>query len=151
MRMVLFICSRRQLPKLIHLFFLLIGSNFRINFVLSDTHQMEKEGVVPDVIDKVPAAVVTVKYGSGAEVKMGNELTPTQVKDVPSQVSWPTESDTLYTLAMVDPDAPSRQNPKFREWHHWLVLNIPGNDISKGQALSEYVGAGPPKGTGLHR
>jgi len=52
---------------------------------------------------------------------------------------------------MTDPDAPSRKEPKFREWHHWLVVNIPGNDISKGDALSMYVGSGPPEGTGLHR
>lgn len=52
---------------------------------------------------------------------------------------------------MTDPDAPSRDEPKFREWHHWLVGNIPGNDIDKGEVLSAYVGAGPPQGTGLHR
>lgn len=37
------------------------------------------------------------------------------------------------------------------QWHHWLVGNIPGNDVSKGETLSEYVGSGPPEGTGLHR
>ncbi|XP_011819793.1 PREDICTED: phosphatidylethanolamine-binding protein 1 [Mandrillus leucophaeus] len=26
-----------------------------------------------------------------------------------------------------------------------------GNDISSGTVLSDYVGSGPPKGTGLHR
>lgn len=46
---------------------------------------------------------------------------------------------------MTDPDAPSRKEPKFREWHHWLVVNIPGNDITKGDTLSEYIGSGPPK------
>lgn len=29
--------------------------------------------------------------------------------------------------------------------------NIPGNDVEKGETLSEYVGSGPPEGTGLHR
>ena len=32
------------------------------------------------------------------------------------------------------------------EWHHWLVVNIPENNIAKGETLSEYVGSGPPKG-----
>ena len=50
-----------------------------------------------------------------------------------------------------DPDAPSRKNPKFGVWHHWLVTNIPGNSVSSGDVMSEYVGAGPPNGTGLHR
>ena len=35
---------------------------------------------------------------------------------------------------------------EFSEWHHWLVVNIPNNDIGSGETLSEYVGSGPPKG-----
>lgn len=112
---------------------------------------MDTQGVVPDVIDSIPTHTVEVKYPSGAEVKFGNELTPTVVKDVPSHISWPSEEGALYTLCMTDPDAPSRQNPKYREWHHWLVVNIPDNDVGKGKTISEYVGSGPPKGTGLHR
>ena len=61
---------------------------------------------------------------------------------------WPVLYIYIY---LPDPDAPSRKEPKFREWHHWLVGNIPGNDVSKGEILSEYIGSGPPKGTGLHR
>jgi len=57
----------------------------------------------------------------------------------------------VFTRDAADPDAPSRADPKFREWHHWCVVNIPGTDISKGQVLSEYVGSGPPKGTGSYR
>ena len=51
----------------------------------------------------------------------------------------------------VDPDAPSRADPKWGEWRHWLVVNIPGCEVSKGEALSVYIGSGPPQGTGLHR
>jgi hypothetical protein len=35
-----------------------------------------------------------------------------------------------------------------REWHHFLVVNMKGNDISSGTVLSDYVGSGPPSGTG---
>lgn len=80
----------------------------------------------------------------------GNELTPTQVKDKP-KLEWPNEPDTLYTVLLTDPDAPSRKEPKFREWHHWLVMNIPGNQIDKGDVITDYVGSGPPKDSGLHR
>lgn len=52
---------------------------------------------------------------------------------------------------MTDPDAPSRAQPKFREFRHWLVANIPGNKIDQGEVVAAYVGSGPPKGTGLHR
>ncbi|XP_013784276.1 protein D3-like [Limulus polyphemus] len=111
---------------------------------------MEEYGVIPDVIDTVPPNVLEVNYGS-YEVKLGNELTPTQVKDPPTRINYPVEDNALYTLCMTDPDAPSRQNPKFREWHHWLVVNIPGSEVDKGEVMSQYIGSGPPKGTGLHR
>ncbi|XP_022661274.1 protein D2-like isoform X1 [Varroa destructor] len=110
---------------------------------------MDEHKVVPDVVDSVPENIVEVNYSEG-RVNLGNVLTPTQVKDIPS-VNYTADNDSLYTLCMTDPDAPSRQTPKYREWHHWLVGNIPGQQISEGETLSEYVGAGPPKGTGLHR
>uniref|UniRef100_A0A2H1W3R8 SFRICE_008466 n=1 Tax=Spodoptera frugiperda TaxID=7108 RepID=A0A2H1W3R8_SPOFR len=106
--------------------------------------------VVPDVINIPPSELLTVKYPNGSTVTTGKELTPTQVKDQPV-VQWAAKDEEYYTLAMVDPDAPSREEPKFREWHHWLVGNIHGGHIGKGEILSEYIGSGPPKGTGLHR
>lgn len=29
-----------------------------------------------------------------------------------------------YLLVMVDPDAPSRSNPRMKYWRHWVVSNI---------------------------
>nr|KAF6312068.1 phosphatidylethanolamine binding protein 1 [Pipistrellus kuhlii] len=103
-------------------------------------------------VDERPKHPLQVKY-SGAEVdELGKVLTPTQVKSRPSGISWDgLDSSKLYTLVLTDPDAPSRKDPKFREWHHFLVVNMKGNDISSGTVLSDYVGSGPPKGTGLHR
>ncbi|KAL6423217.1 hypothetical protein ACFW04_010111 [Cataglyphis niger] len=111
---------------------------------------LQTHGVIPDVVDTVPADVLNVTYPNNITVEIGKVLTPTQVKDQPT-VEWKGDANLFYTLCMTDPDAPSRQNPKFREWHHWLVGNIPGSDVSKGDVLSQYIGSGPPKGTGLHR
>ena len=116
----------------------------------SPSTSMEANCVVPDVISVAPKLICNVSYPSGVQVCQGNVLTPTQVKMEP-KVTWAAEDDTLYTLCMTDPDAPSRADPKFREWHHWLVGNIPGCDVSKGEVLSAYIGSGPPKDTGLHR
>jgi len=82
--------------------------------------------------------------------KDGVELTPTQVKDQPT-VEWDAQPGDFYTLIMTDPDAPSRAEPKFREFKHWVLVNIPGNDLTSGDAIAEYIGSGPPQGTGLHR
>lgn len=95
---------------------------------------------------------LSVKYGSVEIDELGKVLTPTQVQGRPTTVEWEgCDPSKLYTLALTDPDAPSRKDPKFREWHHFLVVNMKGNDISSGKVMSDYVGSGPPKGTGLHR
>lgn len=92
-----------------------------------------------------------VTYEKSIKADKGVELTPTQTKNQPV-IDWEeADPSEFYTLLMTDPDAPSRQTPVFREWRHWLIVNIPGNDVKKGEVLSEYIGAGPPEGTGLHR
>lgn len=77
-------------------------------------------------------------------------MTPTQVKDRPT-VTYSADPSAYYTLTMIDPDAPTRQNPEISEVRHWVMVNIPGNKVSVGQTLVEYIGSGPPQGTGLHR
>ncbi|XP_051954398.1 phosphatidylethanolamine-binding protein 1 [Xyrauchen texanus] len=103
-------------------------------------------------VEEKPAKPLTVKYGALEIDALGKVLTPTQVQNCPTSIEWEgCDPSKLYTLALTDPDAPSRKDPKFREWHHFLVINMKGNDISSGCVMSDYVGSGPPKGTGLHR
>ncbi|ALC46813.1 CG10298 [Drosophila busckii] len=109
-----------------------------------------KHKIIPDILQVAPVEMLKVTYAGGLEVNSGNELTPTQVKSTPS-LSWTAEPFSLYTILLTDPDAPCRKEPKFREWHHWLVVNVPGTQLEKGDVLSAYVGSGPPQGTGLHR
>ncbi|KAG5878106.1 hypothetical protein JTB14_017973 [Gonioctena quinquepunctata] len=112
--------------------------------------KMKSHGVVPDVIDVAPNDILEVTYPSGVKVDLGNELTPTQVKDEP-KLKWRAQDNILYTVAMVDPDAPSRADPSVSEVLHWLVGNVPGIDVTKGDTIAEYIGSGPPLDTGLHR
>lgn len=67
------------------------------------------------------------------------------------QVSWQADPNSLYTLIMTDPDVPSRRYPVNREFLHWLVVNIPGDNVHGGQHVVEYFGSQPPPGTGYHR
>uniref|UniRef100_A0A1B6EX03 Phosphatidylethanolamine-binding protein n=1 Tax=Cuerna arida TaxID=1464854 RepID=A0A1B6EX03_9HEMI len=111
---------------------------------------MDKLGLVPDVIDTLPGEIIQVTYEGKYKVDEGKELTPTQVKNVP-EVKFPADPQQWYTLLMTDPDAPTRANPTVGEVQHWLVTNIPGSDVTAGETIHEYIGSGPPQGTGLHR
>ncbi|XP_055904754.1 protein D3-like [Eupeodes corollae] len=114
------------------------------------TIAMRKNEVIPDVVSQGPKAELRVKYDRKA-VHLGNVLTPTQTKNKPDIVSWKFDNNAFYTLIFTAPDGPSRANPKYREVIKWLVVNIPANNINKGEVLAEYIGAGPSKNAGLAR
>lgn len=111
---------------------------------------MEDAGIVPFLIAKAPKETVKVTYPGNVFVRDGDELTPTQVRDKP-MAEFPGDPNKLYTLIMTDPDAPSRTDPIYKEVLHWLVVNIPGSNIIKGDVIADYIGSGPPEGSGLHR
>ncbi|KFD58453.1 hypothetical protein M514_00679 [Trichuris suis] len=108
-------------------------------------------GIIPDVIDRAPRQLLKVVFEKNLNCTLGNILTPSDVRHAPHVLSWNAYPNQLYSLLMTDPDAPSRDNPVNREFLHWLVVNIPKNDISSGDTVAQYVGSGPPEGTGLHR
>jgi len=54
------------------------------------------------------------------------------------------QSAKQYTILMIDPDAPSRNNPIHKYWLHWLIVN---ND----KTIADYEPPTPPKGSGPHR
>ncbi|KAM8705224.1 hypothetical protein ACLKA7_009649 [Drosophila subpalustris] len=106
--------------------------------------------IIPDVIETGPQEFLNVTFNGHIPADRGVELQPMQVRDVPS-VKWIANQDTYYTLLMVDPDVPSKKYPKFKEYLHWLVVNIPGNQLQLGDVRAAYVGAMPLEDTGLHR
>lgn len=104
-----------------------------------------------NVVEDWPGEEAKVVYENNITLQeIGQVVTPTQVQNQP-KVAWTASADKLYTVMMMDPDAPSRENPSFAQWYHWGVINVPGNDIDKGEVIAAYVGAGPPANTGLHR
>ncbi|ELR19823.1 uncharacterized protein ACA1_133360 [Acanthamoeba castellanii str. Neff] len=111
-----------------------------------------------------PALTLQLKYGSKG-VTEGQELKPSEVQHQPT-VDWDADENALYTLAMVDPDAPSRDDPKDREVYVdtnvdvvvvivgltlWLSTGAIGCRIKEGDLLTPYQGAAPPPGSGEHR
>ena len=77
-------------------------------------------------------------------VVQGQCLTPRQTATAP-RVSFAHRPHALYTLALVDPDAVGGTKI------HWLVGNIPGQDVRRGTTLVPYQGPAPPPHTGVHR
>lgn len=114
------------------------------------TKHFEKHCVVPDVIAKAPNKTLKITYPNAVQVYPGCILTPTEVQFEPL-LSWDCDPKSYHVICMTDPDAPCRAKPTFREWQHWLLVNVLGCKQSTAQTLSQYIGAGPPKGTGLHR
>lgn len=53
-------------------------------------------------------------------------------------------------LLYLDLDVPTRENPSQREWIVWLMTNIPGCWVMRGDELIEYEEPDPEKGTGKH-
>jgi phosphatidylethanolamine-binding protein (PEBP) family uncharacterized protein len=51
-------------------------------------------------------------------------------------------------LMLVDPDAPTPDDPKFAFWRHWVLSGLQplggGNQVAQTKpALTEYLGPGP--------
>jgi len=120
--------------------------------------KFKKEKVVSDVLSKVPAAKLKVEYvDEDISADLGNTLGVSNTQSIPKVSYEAADEKKMYTLAMVDPDAPSREDPKAAQWLHWLVVNVPGKNMKSGEnidygkVLMQHNGPAPPKGSGPHR
>ncbi|CDJ30891.1 phosphatidylethanolamine-binding protein, putative [Eimeria mitis] len=52
---------------------------------------------------------------------------------------------------MTDPDAPSRHDPVYREWAHWVAVSSTNRFDKNSKSLLPYRPPTPPKGSGIHR
>lgn len=107
--------------------------------------------IVPNILPVVPPSITKMAWAGSMRVhELGTVLTPASVRERP-RLNYNVHANRLYTVSLVDPDAPSRDEPIFGQWVHWLVVNVPGRDIARGDTLVEYIGAAPPAGSGRHR
>lgn len=112
---------------------------------------MDKSAIVPELCDDYGPTELRIVYaGQPLPLQFGQLLSTDAVRIAPA-VSWSADPLAFYTLLMSDPDAPARWWPFLGEVRHWLVANIPGDDVAAGQTLSEYLPSGPPPMTGAHR
>lgn len=93
---------------------------------------------------------IIVKYGD-TKIKDGIFLTPLQTSKQPIVTYDTIDRNNKYTLIMYDSKAVSPSG----NHNHWLVINIPGNslrrgDLNEGTVLLSYKGPAPPSGSGEH-
>ncbi|KAJ1436870.1 phosphatidylethanolamine-binding protein, partial [Ochromonadaceae sp. CCMP2298] len=100
---------------------------------------------------KVPSLELTVEYDGGHFAFEGHKIEVKFCTEAPTVSYDPHTPDSLYTLLIVDPDAPSRMKPTEREYVQWMVVNIKGDNVEGGQIVLPYQGPSPPHKSGLHR
>uniref|UniRef100_A0A1A9W5Q3 Phosphatidylethanolamine-binding protein n=1 Tax=Glossina brevipalpis TaxID=37001 RepID=A0A1A9W5Q3_9MUSC len=106
--------------------------------------------IIPDVLETIPPKFLEIIFEPNLKADRGTILTPTQAIR-PPDIYYKALPNAYYTIMMIDPDVPSRSSPMFRSYQHWLIVNIPGDQLEKGDDVVEYIGPIPSKNTGLHR
>ncbi|XP_015609239.1 39S ribosomal protein L38, mitochondrial [Cephus cinctus] len=99
-----------------------------------------------------PIVPLDIDYDFGSEdslarVYRGNIIKSDEAKQAPS-ITYKAESDTLWTLLFTTPDGVLTDA---NEYCHWFIGNIPGNEVSKGEQLMDYLRPIPPRGVGYCR
>lgn len=99
------------------------------------TCMFASDEIIPDVVSVEPDEQLSVTYTLDSEKIVlktpGQTLTPTQVQNRPS-LSWTASDDQLYTVILTDPDAKDRKTHAYREWVHWVTINVPGTNMAAG-------------------
>lgn len=149
-----------------------ITTDYSLASTIRDTLKDNK--IIGDVLDDFePTFYIDLAYAKYHEtVLLGNDIPVKHVQERPTftihQINTSTKLDlenATFTLALTDPDAKSRENPKWSEMCHWLVTNLttnlpgpappPPNEpptmFKVPGELKGYKPPGPPPKTGAHR
>ncbi|KAI0390160.1 phosphatidylethanolamine-binding protein [Xylariaceae sp. FL0594] len=112
-----------------------------------------------------PTTRLHVMYGDGKAVDNGTFFRAGECAEAPRIKFAPEEkdeedeyNDASYTLLLVDPDAPTPDEPKYAFWRHWVLSGLrpqgPGDSADATAAASElttYLGPGPKDDSKPHR
>ncbi|KAI0339202.1 PEBP-like protein [Trametopsis cervina] len=138
------------------------------------TAALRREKLIPDVIPETfnPSMLFSIIYPGGKEVILGNELLISETAEEPeisfAPMSMPAEQadsqgeEVSYTLVMFDPDVPTRADPQFKTFRHWVItgLKSPADSsittassaaLKTRPAVTPYRPPGPRPASGVHR
>ncbi|KAK8038041.1 hypothetical protein PG994_014808 [Apiospora phragmitis] len=132
--------------------------------------ELKEAEIIPTVIDDfLPKFILNVEWSSSNYASLGNLLKVKRLQSEP-RITLREASDSsaslcasnmTYIVTMTDPDAPSRDNPKWSEMCHFIVTGLTLSSTSEEasskvhftdlQAIIPYKPPGPPPKTGKHR
>lgn len=139
---------------------------------LSYQNSLKKAGILSDVLNDSfdPKVQLSVRFlSSGEEAAFGNTLTPVDAQGQPQVEVLPFPGDKGLPsevtgkkgfIVMTDPDAPSKDDPKWSEYCHWVAsTSLPsakegGEVVHNSKDLKDliaYTKPAPPEGSGKHR
>lgn len=137
--------------------------------------RLEKANIIPTILDPFTPLLTLNATWKKATADIGNTIKPKKAKKQPlihffDTVPSSAENNDLtslssgiqLTVALTDPDAPSRDNPEWSQICHWVATNVQLSPLSEeglldsfdDQTLTEimpYKPPGPPPKTGKHR
>lgn len=90
--------------------------------------------VVPAKLSSAPAEVASLRW-PGFSVSLNMTMITGQMKDRPT-LSWSADRSSLYTVMIVDEGVASLNG---MQYIHWIMTNIPGNDILSGTEVIRYI------------
>ncbi|RNJ56234.1 hypothetical protein D7B24_007618 [Verticillium nonalfalfae] len=116
-------------------------------------------GIIPNVISEFqPVLGLSASWSKDATASLGNSLDPSALSSPPSVhlekagSASSLEADKSYVLTLTDPDAPSRGDPKWGEFCHWIATGLSiSASASRLEDVLEYKPPAPPEKTGPHR
>jgi len=131
---------------------------------------MENSPVCPVVDDFVPSLFLEARWSS-VQAALGNTLKPKDLEDAPSVslsglsgLSGDHDYGVQVVITLTDPDAPSRKDPKWSEFCHWIATGRslsprqsrgaakpPVFDVAGLDEVMPYKPPVPPEYTGKHR
>ncbi|KAM0274856.1 hypothetical protein ACHAQH_007815 [Verticillium albo-atrum] len=134
--------------------------------IASDNHDMTEvhealvqAGIIPNVISEFqPVLGLSASWSKDASASLGNTLDPSALSSPPSvhlektSPAFGPATAKSYVLTLTDPDAPSRDNPKWGEFCHWIATGLSiSTSTSSLEDVLEYKPPAPPEKTGPHR
>ncbi|PVU94477.1 hypothetical protein BB561_002509 [Smittium simulii] len=115
--------------------------------------KLKSAEIIPNILPVFdPSTDLQVTYVNRA-MNFGTEYFPfkNETDNLPT-FNYEADSDDFYTLALIDPDAPSRANPFRSQVRHWLSVNIPGKNVAAGNSTgTPYLAPRPFPGCGRKR